>query len=87
MAKSQLFYTDRYATAQDQIREFLNAQEQFLSGSTVKSTRAVGDAIQDILSNNFQAILALTRVPIIPRSSPVGQWRIWHSKIRTVSIT
>ena len=57
MAKSQLFYTDQYATTQDQIKEFLNAQDQFLSGSTVKSTRAVGDAIQDILSDNFQTIL------------------------------
>jgi hypothetical protein len=28
-----------------------------LSGSTVKSTRAAGDAIQDILSENFQSLL------------------------------
>ena len=55
--KSQLFYTDQYTTAQDQIKEFLNGQDQFLSGSTAKSTRAVGDAIQDILSNSFQSIL------------------------------
>ncbi len=57
MAKSRLFYTGQFVTVQDQIKEFLNAQDQFLSGSTVKSTRAVGDAIQDILSDNFQAIL------------------------------
>lgn len=55
--KSQLFYTDQYATVQDQIKECLNGQDQFLSGSTAKSTRAVGDAIQDILSENFQSIL------------------------------
>jgi len=55
--KSQLFYTDQYASAQDQIKEFLNGQDQFLSGSTVNSTRAVGDAIQDILSENLQSIL------------------------------
>lgn len=55
--KSQLFYTDKYATVQDQIKDFLNGQDQFLSGSTAKSTRAVGDAIQDILSENFQSIL------------------------------
>jgi hypothetical protein len=55
--KSQLFYTNEYVAAQDRIKEFLNSQEQFLSGGTAKSTRAVGDAIQDILSDNFQSIL------------------------------
>ena len=57
MAKSQLFYTGQYATTQKKIKDFLNGQEQFLSGSTAKSTRAVGDAIQDILSDSFQSIL------------------------------
>ena len=55
--KSQLFCTDQYAGVQDRIKEFLNSQDQFLSGSTAKSTRAVGDAIQHILSENFQAVL------------------------------
>lgn len=55
--KSKLFSTDRYASVQNKIKDFLNAQEQFLSDSTAKSTRAVGDAIQDILSENFQSIL------------------------------
>lgn len=55
--KSKLFSTDRYASVQNEIKDFLNAQEQFLSGSTAKSTRAVGDAIQDILSESFQSIL------------------------------
>jgi hypothetical protein len=57
MAKSQLFYTDQYSSAQEKIKEFLNGQDQFLSESTAQSTRAVGDAIQDILSDNFQSIL------------------------------
>lgn len=55
--KSELFYSEQYEAMQERIREFLNRQEEFLSGSTVKSTRAVGDAIQDILSENFQSIL------------------------------
>jgi len=55
--KSRLFYSDQYTTLQDRIKEFLNGQNQFLSGSTAESTRAVGDAIQDILSNHFQSIL------------------------------
>lgn len=55
--KSQLFYTDQYEKTQRKIKRFLNAQKEFLSGSTAKSTRAAGDAIQDILSENFQSIL------------------------------
>ena len=54
---SPLFDTDRYNDVQDKIRDFLNGQEQFLSGNTANSPRAVGDAIQDILSTNFQTIL------------------------------
>lgn len=55
--RSRLFYTDQYETVQRRIKQLLNQQEEFLSGSTVKSTRAVGDAIQDILSEHFQSIL------------------------------
>ena len=55
--KSRLFHTDRYIAAQDRIRAFLNAQERFLSGSTARSTRAVGDAIQEVLSSDFRSII------------------------------
>ena len=55
--KSTLFYTDEYSDIERKIRDFLNEQEEFLSGSTVKSTRAAGDAIQDILSTHFQSIV------------------------------
>jgi len=55
--KSRLFSTDQYKRVERRIKKLLNSQEQYLSGSTVKSTRAVGDAIQDILSENLQAIL------------------------------
>lgn len=55
--KSSLFYSDRYKVVQSKVKDFLNRQDEFLSGSTVKSTRAVGDAIQDILSEHFQPIL------------------------------
>ena len=48
--KSTLFFTDAFKDAEAKIKDFLNAQKEFLSGNTVKSTRAAGDAIQDILS-------------------------------------
>ncbi|MCL2743062.1 MAG: hypothetical protein FWE67_04350 [Planctomycetaceae bacterium] len=41
----------------EKTKKFLNSQEDFLSANTVKSTRAVGDALQDILTENFGALL------------------------------
>lgn len=58
--KSALFYTDEYKNTEQKIKDFLNAQKEFLSGSTIKSTRASGDAIQDILSTHFQSIVGET---------------------------
>jgi len=55
--KSKIFYSDQYEAIEERIKTFLNEQEAFLSGSTVNSPRAVGDAIQDILSDNLQGIL------------------------------
>jgi len=56
-AKSGLFYTNRYEAVQERIRQFLNEREGFLSANTIDSPRAVGDAIQDILSESFQSLL------------------------------
>ncbi len=55
--KSSLFHTDQYVKVEQRIVDFLNASQDYLSATTVKSTRAVGDAIQDILAENFQEIL------------------------------
>lgn len=55
--RSRLFHTDRYLAAQRRITDFLNTQGRFLSESTARSTRAVGDAIQDILSRDFHSIV------------------------------
>ena len=54
---SPLFHTDRYLVVQQQIKDFLNTQDRFLSSSTARSTRAVGDAIQEILAGDFQTIV------------------------------
>jgi hypothetical protein len=58
--KSALFYSNEYAESQRKIKEFLNAQGEFLSGSTIKSTRAAGDAIADVLSTHFESIVGAT---------------------------
>lgn len=55
--KSSIFFTDKYREIEKKIRKFLNRQTDFLSLRTVDSTRAVGDAVQGIISENFEAIL------------------------------
>lgn len=37
--------------------DFLNAQEDFLSANTINSPRAVGDALQTLLEQNFDKLL------------------------------
>jgi hypothetical protein len=60
--KSNLFYTDEYLRVEQRVVDYLNANQGYLSASTIKSTRAVGDAIQDILAESFQKILADERI-------------------------
>jgi len=55
--KSLIFYTDMYKDIELKVKRVLNAHEDFLSPSTASSTRAVGDAIQDILGDSFGTIL------------------------------
>jgi len=55
--KSQIFYTDKYKKIEKKILDFLNAQADYLSPRTMDSPRAVGDAIQSLLADNFDKIL------------------------------
>ena len=57
MIRLALFHSDRYLVVQTQVKDFLNKQADFLSGSTAKSTRAACDAIQETLSGHFPAIV------------------------------
>ncbi len=57
MQKSEIFYTDTYKKLEEKIKDFLNEQTDFLSPSTINSPRAVGDAIEHILVENFGTIL------------------------------
>jgi len=56
--KSRLFYSQEYHRIESATKDLLNAQQAFLSPSTLGSTRAAGDAIQGILSHHFESILA-----------------------------
>jgi len=58
MAKrSDIFRGDAYLQIQDRVKTFLNSREDFLSERTAQSPRAVGDAIQDVLSDSFSTLL------------------------------
>lgn len=57
MSKSQIFYTKKYKAIETAIVSFLNSQPDFLSAQTAASTRAVGDAVQTILGENFRSLL------------------------------
>jgi len=57
LVKSSIFYTDAYKHIELSVQEFLNTHEVFLSPSTAGSTRAVGDAIENILGDSFDAVL------------------------------
>lgn len=57
MSKSQIFYTNKWKEIEREIVMLLNSQPNFLSTRTAVSTRAVGDAIQTILSEQFRSLL------------------------------
>jgi len=57
MNRSKIFYTEAYRELEAAIVSRLNSEPDFMSLRTAASTRAVGDAIQDIICNSFQAIL------------------------------
>lgn len=57
MNRSPIFYTNKYKRIEKAIAELLNAQPDFLSARTAISTRAIGDAIQSVLSDNFRSLL------------------------------
>ena len=55
--ENALFYTNEYRRIEKDIKDFLNSQTDFLSLRTSSSTRATGDAIQELLAENFKEFL------------------------------
>ena len=52
-----LFSSEKYKKISIKIRDFINGQADFLSPRTMESTRAIGDAMQDLLADNFGKLL------------------------------
>lgn len=57
MNSSLLFYGDEHKRIEASIIETLNAQPEFLSTRSLGSPRAVGDAVQEVLSEHFKTLL------------------------------
>ncbi len=58
MKKSKIFYGNSQREAiEKKLKSFLNKQKDFLSARTIDSPRAVGDAIENIIAENFKTIL------------------------------
>ncbi len=55
--KSPIFYSGAYREIERKVQEVLNSHAVFLSPSTAGSTRAVGDAIESVLRDEFRAVL------------------------------
>ena len=53
----QMFRGKIRAGIESEVKRLLNSHDDFLSPQTVGSTRAVGDAIENIVSGNFEKIL------------------------------
>ena len=51
------FQKNNHKTIEKKIKDFLNHQKDFLGERTVNSPRAVGDAIQDLLQDNFHKFI------------------------------
>lgn len=54
---NKLFYTEAYKKVQGETKRVLNAQANYLTTQTARSTRAAGDAIEGILQVELETIL------------------------------
>lgn len=57
MSECPLFAMNVRADLEEEVKRILNEHEEFLSEATAESTRAVGDAIERIVSDSFRTIL------------------------------
>ena len=55
--KQNFFSKGKHKAVEKKIKNFLNKQKDLLSVSTANSPRAVGDAIQEILEDNFDKFI------------------------------
>jgi len=56
--RSKLFSNGMYHEIEEKVKRFLNEQDGYISEISVSSTRAVGDAVQSIIEDNFEDTLS-----------------------------
>lgn len=54
---SRIFYSERHHEIERDVSNLLDSEPAFLTPATLSSTRATGDAIEQILARRFEAIL------------------------------
>ena len=57
MVKSSFYYEGHYQSVASKIKEWLNSIDQVVSKRSLDSPRAVGDAIEDLIAENFEGFL------------------------------
>ena len=55
--KSAIFYSDAYRNIETKVKNFINEHPAFLSARSMDSPRAVGDAIESVVRDEFGQIL------------------------------
>ena len=55
--KSNFYYDGHYKRIASKIKAYLNSYPDFLSGETLNSTRAVGDAVENLIAREFSNFL------------------------------
>lgn len=74
--KKCLFHNSDHEVIEEQIQKYLNGNQDFLSPRTLQSTRAAGDALQDIMGDKFHEFAGII-VRILLTILPDAQWQIW----------
>ena len=52
--ESKIFYTDYYLQVEENIKKTINHYKRFLTPQVINSPRSVGEAVQEISTDNFQ---------------------------------
>jgi hypothetical protein len=53
--KSKLFYSDYYLSVEENVKNTINHYKKFLTPQTINSPRSVGEAVQEIATDNFHS--------------------------------
>ena len=76
--RSNFYYQGHHEQVAAAIKDYLNSKEGFLSPETAHSPRAVGDALESLVTDKFEDFLG-NWCKTIRMNSHAVPWPIWHS--------